>query len=131
MDWFARRVGMTIFFVSRHPGAIEWAVRHGIHADVQLTHLESARVGAGETDTKSETTVQQGGRAKDALRAVACGDTLLGTLPVNLAAEVCAHGARYFNLTLNLPETWRGRELSADDLVACDARLEEFFVEKR
>ena len=40
-------------------------------------------VGAGETNAKSETTMQRGGRAKDALCAVACGET-----PLNLETAV-------------------------------------------
>ncbi len=96
---------MTIFLVSRHLGALEWVARKGIAVDVQLTHLDIERVGAG--------------------------DTLLGTLPVQIAAEVCARGARYFHLSIEMPESWRDRELSADDLDACGAKLEDFFVEKR
>lgn len=56
------------------------------------------------------------------------GDVVIGTLPVNLAARVCAHGGRYLHLSLELPLEWRGRELSAADLRRCGARLEEFQV---
>ena len=93
----------TTWFVSRHPGAVEWAARRGLIVDRQIAHLE-----VGE---------------------VKPGDTVIGTLPVNLAAEVCWRGARYLNLSLDLPESARGRELTADELERFGARLEPFFVE--
>lgn len=93
------------WFVSRHPGAIEWATRQGLQADALAAHLDTAKVSPG--------------------------DTVIGTLPVNLAARVCARGARYFHLSLELPVGWRGRELSADELQACGARLEEYVMEER
>ena len=58
------------------------------------------------------------------------GDTVIGTLPVHLAAEVCARGARYLHLSLDLPPGLRGSELSADDMEACKARLEEYEVRR-
>lgn len=54
---------------------------------------------------------------------------VVGSLPVNLAAAVCARGGRYFHLSLELPLDWRGRELSPDDMRRFGARLEEFRVE--
>jgi len=93
---------MTSFFVSRHPGAIEWARRRGLTVDAWLVHLDVERVGIR--------------------------DTVIGSLPLNLAAAVNARGARYLHLTLELPAEWRGRELSADELEAAGARLEEYFV---
>lgn len=95
---------MTTHFVSRHPGAAEWAQTQGLVVDCLVTHLDPADVGPG--------------------------DTVLGTLPANLAAAVCANGARYLHLTLDLPPDWRGRELSAAQMAACGARLEEYRVEK-
>lgn len=93
---------MTTCFVTRHPGAVEWARRHGIMVDRRVTHLEPMDV---ET-----------------------GDIVMGTLPVNLAAEVCARGARYLHLSLDLPSEARGLELTAADLDRFGAKLEEFVV---
>ena len=95
---------MAIWFITRHAGAVEWAHRHGLSIDRHIVHLDPADVRPG--------------------------DLVIGTLPVNLAAEVCARGARYLNLSLDLPPEARGRELSADDLERYGARLEEFTVEK-
>jgi CRISPR-associated protein Csx16 len=43
---------------------------------------------------------------------------------------VCGRGARYLHLVLELPPERRGRELSAADMVACGARLEEYRVQR-
>lgn len=94
---------MTVRLVTRHPGAIEWAARQGVKVDRQLGHLDPA--------------------------VIQPGDVVIGILPVHLAAEVCARGGRYFNLSLDLPESARGRELSAADLDAFGARLEEFAIQ--
>jgi len=45
-----------------------------------------------------------------------------------MAAAVCQQGARFINLSLDLPAHWRGRELSADELRHCKARLECFEI---
>jgi len=94
---------MTTWFVSRHPGAIEWADRQGIRVDRQVAHLEIAEIQPG--------------------------DVVIGTLPINLAAQVCARGARFFHLSLDVPPEARGRELSPDDLERYGARLEEYRIE--
>lgn len=96
---------MSVYFISRHPGAIEWAARQGLAVDECVAHFDVARVRAG--------------------------DVVIGSLPVNLAAEVCARGARYLHLSLELPVDLRGRELSADDMHALGARIEEFMIERR
>lgn len=93
---------MTTVFVSRHPGAVEWADRRGIVVDRRVTHLDVAELEPG--------------------------DTVIGTLPVNCAAEVCKRGARYLHLSLDLPAEARGVELSADDLERYGARVERFIV---
>lgn len=95
---------MTIFFVTRHPGAIDWAARRGICVDKSVTHLEPSQVAAG--------------------------DTVIGTLPVQLAEQICKRGANYLHLTLDLSPEARGRELCADEMDAFGARLEAFVVRK-
>ncbi len=93
---------MSTYFVSRHPGAVDWAASQGFSAARVISHLDPA--------------------------VVCPGDTVLGTLPVHLAAQVCERGGRYYNLSLDLPQAWRGRELSAEELLACRARLERYEV---
>lgn len=92
------------WLVSRHPGAVDFLGGAGQHFDRHVAHLDP--------------------------EAVRAGDTVIGTLPVNLAARVCERGARYLHLTLDLPEQLRGQELDADQLAALDARLEEYRVER-
>ena len=93
---------MTTWFVSRHPGALEWAARQVLQIDRFATHLDPAEVRGG--------------------------DTVIGNLPVNLAAVVCRRGGRYLNLSVTLPAELRGKELSADQLDKLGARLEELRV---
>ena len=95
---------MTTYFISRHPGAIAWAESQGFHVDQQLAHFE--------------------------VNVVNAGDSILGTLPVNLIAEVNQRGGRYFHLTLELPAQLRGQELTAEMMQQYGARLEEYTVQK-
>lgn len=92
------------WFVSRHPGALAWARQSGIAFDRHVAHLDTAIVGSG--------------------------DTVIGSLPVNLAAEVCARGAEYWNLSLRVAEHDRGRELSAEELQGYHAFVERYEVRK-
>ena len=94
---------MTTYFISRHPGAIEWAARRNMPVDQLIGHLDAAIVKAG--------------------------DTVIGSLPVNLAAQVCAKGAAYWHLSLELPAELRGQDLSADDLERLGARVEQFDIQ--
>ena len=54
---------MTTWFISRHPGAIEWVKQQNIQIDRFENHLDTSLVRAG--------------------------DVVIGTLPIHLAAEVC------------------------------------------
>lgn len=95
---------MTIYFISRHAGARDWAEQAGVAVDLWVDHLD--------------------------LDSVAPGDRVLGTLPVHLAAAVCERGARYVHLALELPADQRGRELTGADLERLGARLEAFEVRR-
>lgn len=91
------------YFVSRHAGAADWATRYAGFQNVEI-------VSHFDTDV------------------VKAGDKIIGTLPVHLAAAVCAAGAQYHHLVLNLPPEARGKELSADDMAAYGAHTQRFSV---
>ena len=93
---------MATHFVTRHQGASEWAESRGLQVDRWVAHLD--------------------------LSEVVRGDVVIGTLPVQLAAEVQERGARYLHLSLDLPPTLRGVELSAEQMDQVNARLEEYRV---
>lgn len=96
---------MSTWFVSRHPGALQWMRAHGPAFERHLMHIE-----------------------EDDFQQLGSGDIVIGSLPVHLAARVCAQGAQYWNLSLNMPASARGRELSADELRSMGAALERFDV---
>ena len=95
---------MTTYFVSRHPGALEWATAEGIAFDTTLLHLDASLLRAG--------------------------DTVIGTLPVSAVAEVYARGGRYLHLAVSVPFDRRGTELTANDLRALGACLREYRAER-
>lgn len=95
---------MTTYFVTRHPGARVWAAEEGITVDEAIEHLDPQQLRPG--------------------------DIVIGTLPVNLAGEVCARGGRYLHLTLEVPSEWRGAELCAGDMRRFGARVEEYRIER-
>jgi len=95
---------MTTYFVTRHPGAIAWAQQSGINVDQQLAHLD--------------------------IEQIHPGDTVIGSLPVNLAADVCAKQAQYIHLILELPFAWRGKELGVEDMNRFGAKLQQYEVYK-
>lgn len=97
---------MSTLFVTRHAGARDWLARRGHAVDRitdELTDADLATLGPG--------------------------DIVIGTLPVALAAAVCARGAQYLNLVIPaVPRELRGQELDADMLTRLGARIEAFEV---
>ncbi|CAM3510678.1 CRISPR-associated protein Csx16 [Halomonas lysinitropha] len=93
---------VTTFFVSRHPGALEWLLQQGIDVDHYHVHLDP--------------------------REVTAGDIVIGTLPIHIAADITAKGADYWHLSLNLPVELRGCELTAELMAHYGARLERFGI---
>ena len=94
--------GMATYFVSRHTGTREWARARGFHVDYWVEHLDTANVQSG--------------------------DVVIGTLPLQLVAEVQEQGGRYLHLSIDFPAELRGRELSAEQMDHAGARLEEYRV---
>jgi CRISPR-associated protein Csx16 len=93
---------MTTWFVSRHPGAVDWARQQGLAVNRWVPHLNPQEVQPG--------------------------DVVAGTLPVHLAAQICARGAQYLHLILDLPPHARGRELRAEELQVYGARFVSYII---
>ena len=93
---------MSVWFVSRHPGAIAWARHQDLSVNHWVTHLDVTQV--------------------------APGDHVIGTLPMTAAADVCSRGARFFSLELHLAENQRGRELTEEELRHLNCTTQEFVV---
>lgn len=93
---------MTTWFVNRHSGAVEWFASRGMAVDHVVDHIDPAVISAG--------------------------DVVIGSLPVHLAAEICARGGRYFHLVLNVPPDKRGAELTPREMDEYGARVREFRV---
>jgi CRISPR-associated protein Csx16 len=96
---------MTVYVVSRHAGAVEWVRRRLPVADELqvLAHVPEDQV-------------------------FKPGDRVCGVLPLALAARICLQGAAPMVIDVNLPLDMRGRELSADELEALQARLVRYEV---
>ena len=93
---------MTTYFVSRHAGAVEWAALHGFNSVEVVAHFDPS--------------------------VISVGDVVIGTLPVHLAAEVCANGGEYHHLVMNIPADARGRELSAEDMESFGATVHRYTI---
>lgn len=93
---------MTVWFVSRHPGAVDWLQAQLIEVDRFEAHLDPSSVSEG--------------------------DIVYGNLPVNLACRLIEQGARYMHLSVQLPTGLRGQELTAAQLVGCGAQFLEYRI---
>lgn len=96
---------MATYFISRHTGARDWIQAQNLAVDEYIAHLDVSRLNPG--------------------------DIVIGSLPIHLAAEVCARGARYQHLSIDLPAGMRGMELNAERMAHYGARLEEFTIIKK
>ena len=52
----------------------------------------------------------------------------MGVLPIHWAAAICEKGAEAWSICADIPERWRGRELSCQQLIEFGGRLERFDV---
>ncbi len=96
---------MTTYLVTRHQGAVEWINYMGHDYDSHLSHLHD-------------------------MESLQSGDTVIGSLPINMVAELCERGVNYLHLSLRIPEELRGKELTGEQLANLDAKLERFEVKK-
>ncbi len=93
------------YVVTRHLGALEWLTDKIQGCFFHLDHLHSV----------------------DFLFP---GDVVVGTLPINVVAEINARGANYYHLSIELPYELRGQELSAEQLKQLNAQLVKYFASR-
>ena len=97
---------MTTYFITRHPGAVDWAVKNGVVGATVLPHV-----------------------GEDFFASLKEADKVIGILPVALAFRVCAAGAEFYDLSLpQLPAEMRGKELTASQMDAFGATVTRFIV---
>jgi CRISPR-associated protein Csx16 len=98
---------MTTYVVTRHKGALDWLEQQGVLADRVSDHL-------------SDRDIEQ----------LLPRDRVVGILPLPDVAAVCAKGARFFHLSVDVPRPLRGVELSASTLSELGASLIEYRVQR-
>lgn len=95
---------MATYIISRHKGTLDWLIKQGFEVHNHFAHLDPAIIHPG--------------------------DIVIGTLPIQLAAQVCEQKARYIHLEVNVPYELRGQELSTEKLDELGATLSEFSVKR-
>lgn len=93
----------NVLLVSRHSAARAWILAQGLPITRVTHHL-----------------------ADD--HGLVAGDMVVGTLPIQVVAQLNQQGIHYVHLSLTVKESLRGKELSTEDMDACQAKLEPFSV---
>lgn len=95
---------MTVHVVTRHPGALGWLRSQGICWDRHHERFDA--------------------------RGIKGTDQVIGILPIRVAARICALGARYYHICMNMPNDRRGSELTLEEMIQFGASLEEFRISR-
>ena len=94
---------MTVWAVTRHPGAKEWLQKNAqISIDHFVDHLNVELVNEG--------------------------DTVLGVAPLSVIAALCKKGAKFYALDLKLSSSERGKELTRDRMERLNCTLKQYEV---
>lgn len=96
---------MIRYLVTRHAGAKDFAGRLALAPFVMVEQADAAF-----------------------LARLAPGDEVYGNLPVEMAAQVCASGAAFHALILPAARDQRGREFTADEMLAQGAAFRRYSV---
>ena len=88
---------MATLFISRHVGAMDWLKNQGISIDRTFSIFTESLVNEG--------------------------DTVIGAFDIATALKVIEQGANYVHLKLDVPEELKGKELTEEEIVSCDAQL--------
>lgn len=95
---------MSVILVSRHAGTLDWFAKQGLRVDKQVEHFD--------------------------IEMIKSGDTVVGILPIHLVAKVCALGASYLHLEMEVPLEFRGQELTSEQLDSFGAKLVAYVVQQ-
>ncbi|MDN3651363.1 CRISPR-associated protein Csx16 [Thalassotalea ponticola] len=90
-------------FVSRHLATIEWAKVNGLNIDAWVEHLDESV-------------------------ALKPGDHVIGTLPINIVEKLNSQGVTYSHFSLDIKKDLRGKELTMEQLLSCQPRLDSYSV---
>lgn len=94
-----------VYLISRHLGTREWCEGQGIKIDHTYAELSASLAQPG--------------------------DIIIGSLPYHLAAQVCDAGAEFYYISMDVPLTLRGQELSAEQMQKLGAKLQAFDVKQK
>lgn len=98
---------MNVLIITRHQATVEW-IQSTLHSADAVT--VSAHYTPGMED--------------------GC-DYVVGILPVNLIAGLCAKGVRYYQIVMDVPQEFRGKELTVEQMDEFQARMFQYYVEER
>ncbi len=98
---------MRRYLVSRHGVALDWVSAQGFVVDEVLSHFDDA-----------------------CLERVQAGDVVMGTLPIQIVAELTLKGVCYYHLLIPLTSELRGRTLTLEELNSLDVQLVAFTAKK-
>ena len=100
---YMKKAYRPTLIVSRHPGAVSWLASLGYAGAKTCLHLTPEHIAALEP-----------------------GDRVVGTLPVQMIAELTVLGVEYLHITIQVPVTMRGQELTEQQMRDCGAKLTKF-----
>ena len=95
---------MKTLFVTRHPAAVEWFAGKTTEDVKHVSHFD--------------------------INMVNEYDRVIGTLPINIVADLCYMNVSYTHLSLSIPAEFRGQELTVSQMDEFNATLTEYEVKE-
>lgn len=95
---------VATLLVTRYRGAGEWFATRGLEVDSLVARFDPG--------------------------VIEPGDIVIGTLPINVAAELCQRSVRYPHLSQQIPPKFRGVEHTAEQIDEFGTTIEEFRIER-
>jgi CRISPR-associated protein Csx16 len=96
---------MKTILVTRHQAVLKWIENQGIQVDQHLEHFHPDQA--------------QG------------GDTLIGNLPIGMVAKLNQMGVSYLHIDINVPQAFRGQELTETQMQEFGASIVAYEVSEK